>query len=354
MATTTAQPVRKGFFPLDEQLKLRDKHWSEGLARLAVKYSAKLTFAEAAEALGEIGQSDISVKSVWRLTERWGAALQAVEAKEDELANRSYEPPAADPVEIEEEKRRGAAMDGTMIYIREEGWKELKVGCLFDVELAETIDPETKDCIELGHAGNTSYVSHLGGPEMFGQKMWTEAKRRHWHRAEETQVIGDGATWIWNLVADYFYDAHQVVDWYHAKEHLAQAAQVAYGEGSAAALGWLKQQETPLFQGHADRVSQSISDLAKRRAGAAEELLKQAGYFANNQHRMNYLEMRAEGWVIGSGMVESGGKRFKDRFTGSGMRWSRSGAERLLPIRTALMSRRFDERWKAAYNSPPN
>jgi hypothetical protein len=85
-----------------------------------------------------------------------------------------------------------------------------------------------------------------------------------------------------------------------------------------------------------------------------EDLLKQAGYFANNQHRMGYLEMRAEGWVIGSGMVESGGKRFKDRFTRSGMRWGRSGAERLLPIRTALLSGRFDERRVNSYNSPPN
>jgi len=353
-ATTTARPAGKGFFPLDEQLKLRDKHWSEGVARQAVKYSGKLPFAEAAEALQEIGQIDISVKSVWRLTERWGAAFKAVEAKDDEQANRTYDNLIDNPVGPEVDKRRGAAMDGTMLYVREEGWKELKVGCFFDVELAPTIDPQTQDEVELGHARNTSYVSHLGGPEDFGQKMWTEARRRHWHQACDTQVIGDAALWIWNLVGDYFYDAHQVVDWYHAKEHLAQAAHLAYGEGSLEAMGWLKQQETPLFQGHADRVSQAITRLAEQHPSAKEDLLKQAGYFTNHQHRMYYLEMRAEGWVIGSGMVESGGKRFKDRFSGSGMRWSRSGAERLLPIRTVLMSGRFDERWATAYNSPPN
>jgi hypothetical protein len=335
-------------------LKLADKHWSEGVARLAVKYSGKLPFAEAAEALQEIGQIDISVKSVWRLTQRWGTALKAVEAKEDERANRSYEPPAVNLLDPQVEKRRGAAMDGTMLYVREEGWKELKVGCIFDVELARTIDPETQDWIEVGQARNNSYISHLGGPEAFGQKMWTEAQRRQWHRARDTQVIGDAAPWIWNLAADYFYDAHQMVDWYHAKEHLAQAAHLAFGEGSPEAIRWLNGQETPLFQGHADRVSQIIAELAERHPRVKEDLLKQAGYFANNQHRMYYLEMRAEGWVIGSGMVESGGKRFKDRFTRSGMRWSRSGAERLLPIRTALLSGWFDKRWVAAYNSPPN
>jgi hypothetical protein len=135
-----------------------------------------------------------------------------MEAKEDEQANRTYDYTGANPVEPEAEKRRGVAMDGTMLYVRQEGWKELKVGCFFDVELAPTIDPETKDRIELGCARNTSYVSHLGGPEDFGHKMWTEARRRHWHQACDTQVIGDAAPWIWNLVGDYFYDAHQVVD----------------------------------------------------------------------------------------------------------------------------------------------
>jgi len=76
--------------------------------------------------------------------------------------------------------------------------------------------------------------------------------------------------------------------------------------------------------------------------------------FENNQHRMNYMELREEGWLIGSGTVESGAKQFKDRFTGPGMRWSRPGAERLLPIRAAVMSRTFDDAWRAIYKSPNN
>lgn len=335
-------------------MRLYDKHWSEGVAKQAVKYSGKLSFGEAAEALAELSQIEISVKSMWRLTQHWGEALRRVEAKEDEQANGTVESLATGKAEPKMEPRLGAAMDGAMIYVRGEEWKELKVGCFFDVELEPTLDPETKDWIELGHAQHTSYVGHLGGPEDFGKKMWTESKRRGWHQAVDTQVVGDGAPWIWNLVGDYFYDAHQVVDWYHATEHLALAAHLAFGEGNPEAIRWLNQQETPLFQGHADRIAQMITDLAEQKLNAKEELLKQAGYFTHNQHRMQYLEMRSDGWVIGSGMVESGGKRFKDRFTKAGMRWSRVGAERLLPIRTAILSRRFDERWLAAYNSPPN
>ena len=341
------------FFPLDRQLKLNDKHWSEGVARWATKYSAKLSYAEATEALLELAQVDISENSVWRLTQHWGEALKTVEAQEDERANGSLEGLATGQGETQSAVRLGTSMDGTMIYIRGEGWKELKVGCFFEVELVPSLDPETLEWVDLAHARQLSYVSHLGGPEAFGKKMWTEAKRRSWHQAIDRQVVGDGAAWIWNLAADYFYDAHQVVDWYHGAEHLAEAAHLAYGEGAPEATRWFKQQETPLFQGHADRIAQTISTLADQKPEVKEALLDQAGYFSHHHHRMQYLELRSEGWVIGSGMVESGGGRFKDRFTQAGMRWSRTGAERLLPVRTALLSDRFDQRWRAAYNSPP-
>jgi hypothetical protein len=334
-------------------LRLHDKNWSEGVAKLAVKYSAKMSYGDATEALHELGQMEISESSVWRLTQAWGEALKQVEEKEAERAN-SVAEEATPGNKIEKDGRLGISMDGCMIYIRGDEWKELKVGCVFEVDWTTIFDPQTKDKVEVGHALSTSYVSHLGGPESFGRKLWTETRRRKWHSAIDTQVVADGATWIWNLVGDYWYDAHQLVDWYHATEHLGLAAALAFGQGTTQAQRWFKQYETLLYQGHADQIARAISNLAEQMPAQRQELLQHAGYFENQQHRMNYLEMRADGWVIGSGMVESGGKRFKDRFTKAGMRWTRSGAERLLPLRTAVMSRRFDERWNAAYNSPPN
>jgi len=248
----------------------------------------------------------------------------------------------------------GVAMDGSMIYVREEGWKELKIGCVFDVEVRPTLDPQTGEMMELGHAVNNSYKAHLGGPEVFGQMAWAEAHRRSWEEAAETEVLGDGAPWIWNLVAEHFYEGHQVVDWYHATEHLAAAAKLLKGEGTPAAQRWFKAQETVLFQGHVARIAEELVTAAREHPAVAEGLEKEAAYFRNNRHRMNYMEMREEGWPIGSGMVESGAKQFKARFTGPGMRWSRSGAERLLPVRAAIMSGRFDELWQKAYNSPLN
>lgn len=135
-------------------------------------------------------------------------------------------------------------------------------------------------------------------------------------------------------------------------EHLAAAARLLEGEGTDAARRWFKAQETVLYQGHAAQIAQHLEAAARTRPRIAEELRKEAGYFRNNERRMNYLEMREEGWAIGSGMVESGVKQFKARFTGAGMRWSRAGAERLMPVRAAVMSRRFDELWQKAYILP--
>jgi hypothetical protein len=349
----TVLNVRRVFFPLDRQLRLNDKHWSEWVAEKATKYSAKLSYEEATDALQELAEIEIGTSSIWRLTQKWGEKMKEVEAQEEKTANGTIDRVVTGK-QPEKIGRLGSSMDGAMIYIRKEGWKELKVGCVFDVELAATLDPQTMEWDDLAHARNISYVSYLGGPESFGRKMWSEAKRRKWHDAIDTQVVGDGAVWIWNLVGDYFYDAHQLVDWYHANEHLATAAQLAFGENTLESKSWYKQQELVLFQGHAERIAQTIATLSEQKPETKDDLLQQAGYFANNQHRMNYLEMRADGWVIGSGMVESGGKRFKDRFAKSGMRWSREGAERLLPARGALMGKRFETLWKSAYNSPQN
>lgn len=219
---------------------------------------------------------------------------------------------------------------------------------------APPLKPETGETVEQAHAVNNSYRAHLGGPDLFGQLVWAEARRRDWERAIDTQVVGDGAAWIWNLAQDHFYDSQQIVDWYHATEHLAEAARLFKGEGTLAAKRWYNARKTALFQGHAEHIAHELSDAAQQLPDVAAELQTQAGYFLNHQHRMNYQELREGGWLVGSGMVESGAKQFKARFSGPGMHWSRSGATNLLPVRASILSRRFDTFWQRAYNSPPS
>ena len=94
--------------------------------------------------------------------------------------------------------------------------------------------------------------------------------------------------------------------------------------------------------------------MAKDQPKLAEDLRPEAGYFREHQRRMNYLELREEGYPIGSGRVESGCQQFKARFAGAGMPWNRDKLENVLPVRAAIMSRRFQQAWKSIYKPPLN
>jgi hypothetical protein len=334
---------------------LVDGHWSCGVAQDAVWLSGLVSSYEQAQAvLARLSRIDLATTSVWRQAQVWGAKFGTVLEAERQRANalpEQWDPPSRAQ---QTDQRMGVAFDGVMLNIREEGWKELKVGVVFDVAVRPTIDTRTKELVELAHAVNNRYVAHLGGPEVVGEQLWAEARRCGWEQAQDTEGIGDGAVWIWNQMSLHFEDSHQLVDWYHAKGHLTEAARLLKGDGTPAMTRWLNSRETLLYQGHADQISCELEEAAAATAGDhAEALSREAGYFWQNQHRMNYLEMREEEWPIGSGMVESAGKQFKARLAGPGMRWSRTGAENLLPVRCAILSDRFDEIWAKAQNSPP-
>jgi len=332
---------------------LWEKHWSEGLAKEAVWISGVVdSYGEAEAVMSRIGHIGMSDSTIWRRVEKWGQKFRTVEQERREQANRMPKRNELLRPSQQRQGRIGAAMDGAMVHILEEGWKELKVGCVFDIEVRPTFDKESQEWVELGHAVNNSYVAHLGGPEIFGQLLWSEAQARGWEQHFETQVIGDGAPWIWNLTHQHFFDSVQTVDWYHASQHLYAAAQGCYPDNPAWVQRWYDQAETTLFQGSVDKIIKSLHKRTKNQPQTAEILATEVGYFENNKHRMAYLEFREEGFLIGSGMVESGAKQFKARFCGPGMRWSRPGIERLIPIRSAILSHSFDTIWPSVYNSP--
>jgi hypothetical protein len=328
--------------------------WSEGLRKLSVWLSGLVTFEQAERILTQVGQMPMSASSAWRQVQGCGAHAQAVEAAQRAVASALPDRQQIVPGEARTHDRLAATMDGAMIHVRGEGWKELKVGGIGKIELQPTCDPITKEVLELPHTVENTYVAHLGGPEVFGQQLWAEARARRWSQAADTVVIGDGANWIWNLASEHFYDSVQVVDWYHAKHHLAQAAALLHGEGTPRAHAWLKEQETCLFEGQADQIADHLTDQAKAKRKLAKELQQHAGYFRDNQRRMQYLERREDDYPIGSGLAECGCKQFRARFAGPGMRWSRPGAEHLLPVRAAIMSHRFDAFWDALQATPLN
>ncbi len=344
-----------GIFPLDNQLELWEKHWSEGLAKEAVWLSGVVDSYEEAEAvMSRVGKVTMSDSTIWRRVEKWGERFKAVEQQRQQQANRMPIRNELLRPDQQQAGRKGVAMDGAMVHILQDGWKELKVGCIFDLVERPTFDKKRKKWQDMAHATNNSYVAHLGGPERFGQLVWSEAQRQGWEQFFETQVIGDGAVWIWNLAQQHFFDSRQTVDWYHATAHLHAAAHFYYPHNPARAQRWYNQAETSLYQGQSEKIVTSLRKRALQQPHMAEELGTEAGYFDNNKRRMDYLECREDGYLIGSGMVESGAKQFKARFCGPGMRWSRPGIERLIPIRAAILSHSFDDLWPDVYNSPHN
>jgi hypothetical protein len=348
---------KSGIFPLDEQLELGAGAWSEGLEREAVFLSAALSSYElAVTILRRVGQIDISQPSAWRSSQEAGKRFRRVEEEARARANalpEQWEPPSRAVVA---DQRMGVTMDGFSMNVRQEGWKEVKIGVVFDIGMSPMRDKETGEFVDVAQALHNRYVVHLGGPDAIGEKVWSEARRRGWEQAQETVVLGDGAAWIWNQASLHFGQSHQVVDWYHAKEHLVDAARWMKPEGTVAFTRWLNSRETLLYQGHADKIAEELEQQAQPGATPAEELRSAAGYFRTNHQRMNYIEMREEGWPrpegTRSGTVESGAKQFKARFSGPGMRWSHTGAKNLLPIRAAVLSGRFDPIWADAKNLP--
>ena len=301
-----------------------------------------LPYERASEVLAVLSGVHVSPSSNWRLGQAYGEILHtalAAETVAQQAAARAWRTPSDPPTP---EDRLGVAMDGAMMNIRQEGWKEFKVGAVFEIEQREHCEPRTGDCARQGHAVNNSYVAHLGGPEALGWQVWTEAQRRGWRDVCDSVVLGDGATWIWNLQQEHFHTSVAIVDWYHATEHLGTACQLLYPEGGAGATRWYNAQATALFQGHAGQVAREIQSHAQHESDPdrVADIHTAAGYFKHYRDQMRYHDFRLEGWPIGTSMVESAAKQFKARVTGSGMQRSRPGAQNILALRAAVLTGR--------------
>lgn len=313
------------------------------------------SYEQAAAIMSRLTKMAIDDSTLWRHVSERGTMLREAEEKRKEKAMslpRRWEAPAQAAPTV---ARMGSGIDGAMVNIRGEGWKEFKVGAVYEIAERTRQDAITGEWATIACAVNNSYVAHLGDAQTFGPYLWSEAQARGWEAARQTQTIGDGAQWIWNLADEFFPFSLRTVDWYHSSAYLHTAARLLFPDAPAASARWLKRTETLLFQGQAETIAKTIATkLEVTPALACDELDAAISYFHNNHKRMQYLEFRENGFPIGSGMVESAAKQFKARFTGPGMRWSRKGLQRLIPIRSAVLSHSFDPLWHSVFSSPLN
>lgn len=333
------QAVGSVIFPQDEQWGLNETVYSIQIARQMVWLSGMLPYEQCAEVFERIGERLIPSSSIWRQTQRRGECLhRQVEQQRERvsverviLADRMHD----------HDQRKALSMDGGMVNIRGEGWRELKVGAVFDVETRLERNPQTQQLDEMAHGVNVHYTAVLGCKDEFTPALWALAVEHDLPTAKERAVVGDGALWIWNVAEDVCPDGRQIVDWFHACQHLAEASQALYPDDkdSPKRASWLKTYQDHLYMGRIHRI---MAVLKKRKQ---DDL---ATYFARHQRRMQYLEFREEGFPIGSGTVESGVKQFKQRLCGTGMRWNTDSVDRMLVIRAAVLSGDFDALWDAA------
>jgi len=307
------------------------------MARQMVWLNGLLPPEQGTQVFERIGHRQIPGWSIWKQTQYHGERLKAyVDRQQDHVGVERVKLP---PPGCDHHQRKGVSMDGGMVHIRGEGWKEFKVGTVFDIDLRLERDPQTHDLVQRPHGINMAYTAVLGSVYEFGPLLWALA----WHHgvptAADSSVTADGAEWIWNLAKDYFPDSVPIVDWYHACQHLAEAARALYLDDDTKAQRWFRKRCTDLYKGEIHKITMRLDT-----AG----LTKQSCYFHTYWRKMQYQTFLEEGYPVGSGTVESGVKQFKHRLTGPGMRWSRPGAKRMLVIRGAVMARNFDALWDAA------
>lgn len=337
MITIIAPRANTAFFPLDERWQLRYGAYSAGCAQQMVWLSGLLTYGDCQAVFERIGRRHIPASSIWRHTQAVGARLQ--QHLDHEQSQVAVERTLVPHARLDHTQQKGISIDGGMVHIRGEGWKEFKVGTIFDVELRLERDQRTAEFVERAHGKHMAYTAVLGSVDRFAPALWALAVHHEVPTASDSSVSADGAEWIWTLVADLFPDSVQVVDWYHALQHLMQAANAVFPDDDTKARRWFDTFSDVLFQGNVFKIIQVL-----QRRG----LHDQVRYFQVHQRRMRYAEFQEQGYPIGSGTVESGVKQFKVRLTGPGMRWSRSGAERMLVIRAAVMQGSFDALWHRA------
>lgn len=330
-----------GEAPLDRQIGIRAGSTSGGLNEVLALLGTQEAFDEAAEMVEKLTGTPVSANLVRRVTEAVG---MAIETDQDEAISRAWESDGAvlPPVAEKVPDRLYISMDGTMANIREQGWKEMRVGAVYATQMDTTGSQQTI------RATDITFHVDLNGPEYFGKGLWLEAYRRGITKTREVVAIGDGAHWIWNLVGEHFPGAIQIVDWYHATEYIWKAAHALFEE-SDLATPWANECLDHLWQGRVQTVIDILASFAPTNPAVEDAIT----YYTNNRLRMRYPEFRAHGLQIGSGTIESACRHVLGlRLKQSGMRWSAPGARRVAKVRAALRSGRWPQAL-ALYNPPP-
>jgi hypothetical protein len=338
---------RHGLAPRDAELGVSGMSMSPGLAAMNDLAAAAGPFAGAARLIGELAGIRLTVKRVERAAEASGtaAALAVRERASQVTAAKTAPPPSPLPDKLY------AVIDGTGVPVTgretagrqgkgEDGrahTREVKLAVYF------TQDELDADGYPVRDPDSTSVITTFGPAAEFGQLVRAEGIRRGADHIRQFTVIGDGAPWIWGIANAKFPEATQIVDLYHAREHvhsLTRSVEFMLGDRRDE---WLAARLEDLDYGDIEGIERAVREFpfigVKK-----DEVDRELGYFLGNAPRMRYHWFRSRGLFVGSGVVEASCKNLIGaRLKQSGMHWTLPGADAIITLRAEEASRHWNE-----------
>jgi hypothetical protein len=328
---------RTGFAPLDVALGLDAGSTTTQVREWIIQVAAHLPFAPSGALLARLTGVHVGESTVERVTVAVGSALgQAQRAAATPEQRRHLPPPRHKP------QRLYLSMDGIMTPLRDpwkrDGsrgtlacrWGECKTAVLYEARPGEQ-----------GDAGvaRRAYLATLGAVDTFRPLISTAARQCGYADAKEKIVLADGAAWIWVLAASQFPEAVEIVDYFHASEHLWTVARAGFGPDPEAVHAWVRARQDELLHDRVEAVLAAIAAWEPRTQADCDLQATEYGYFQQNQHRMQYGTFRAKGYHISSGVMEAGCKHVvASRLDQAGMHWRQETAEAVVTLRAALLS----------------
>jgi len=338
---------REQIAPLDGELGLNEHEATPALQKGLEALGVEVPFTRAERLLQELTRVQVSARTIAEVTEDAGGRLRAEKQPRVEEAWGVFEGPSCAKAKqglgtvagdlgkwstVEGPARLYIQMDGGRVNT-EEGWREPKVAVLFRQQDVAAVSKDRHELVR------KEYVGTMEGIEQFMKHVWEAGLRWGAHQAKEIIVLGDGAECFQRRAEELYPEAVQILDWYHASEHLWEVARALYGAESAEAAKWAEPRIDKLRAGGVGEVLAELRQLRPRRREVAQKVAELIGYYESNRQRMKYDEFESKGYFIGSGSVESGVKNVVNmRMKGCGMKWNVDRADRMIHARAARLS----------------
>ena len=342
----------EGQFPIDNELDVHHTRKSPGLRRMLAAVGHEAPFARASRQMKLLAGVEVTAKEVERTAEAIGHEIAAGEqqardrALQVDLPVLGGDAPAIlsgqmDGTGVPVVKRETAGRQGKMAG-HPAHTREAKLGCVFTQTTWDEAGYPIRD------PDSTTYTGGIEPAEAFGKRVYLEAWNRGSIRAKQQVVMGDGAEWIWHLADHHFPGALQIVDLFHARQHLWELARALYPNDDVQHRRWAMRQQHKLDDGKIENLVTALRALAPSNAELADKIRLCAEYFETNAQRMRYPEFRRQHLFVGSGVIEAGCKTvIGSRLKQSGMFWTVRGANAILALRCCQLNGRFEDYWEA-------